>query len=55
MIWLWISMGVYLAIGVFILMVIVKGGHTRPKWWQVLAALFGWLPIWIFGLITLRQ
>lgn len=52
MILLLIGIGIYLAIGVFILMVIVKGGHTRPKWWQALAVLFGWLPIVIFTWIT---
>ena len=50
MILLLIGIGiVYLAIGVFILIVFIKNGCSGFTFWRVLAVLFLWLPILILG------
>ena len=51
MIWL-IGVGtLYLGIGIFFLIVFIKNRVTGYTVWNVLAVLFGWLPVGLYLLI----
>ena len=54
MIWLWIGMGVYLAIGAFILLVFVKNSISLKDIGilRTLAVFFFWPFIWFVGWLT---
>ena len=51
MIWPIIGLGIYLGIGVFILVIFVKNSMTGFTLWNILATIFLWLPIMILGWI----
>jgi len=54
MIWLLIGLGIYLAIGIFILIVFIKMKLSGFTFWNVLGTIFAWLPIWIITRIKHR-
>ena len=55
MIWPLIGIGIYLAIGVFILIVFVKMGLSGFTFWNTLATVLLWLPILIFAWINEKK
>ena len=48
MIWLFIGIGIYLAIGCFMLIIFITNRMSGFTFWNVIGVVVGWLPIGIY-------